>query len=155
MDLQADHLGTIVQNAIAPAFLLGAVAMQMRVLNNRLSRIVDRKRWLDWRPQEELSDPARATEYRHETDVLLRRRRAIYRAILSCGLCGLLMCCVITAMFLEDAFDAGAGMNTLIAGLFVAAMASLVLSYLFFLDEIFLSIRKLKLTIRGSRQLPH
>ena len=151
MDLQLDNLGLIVQNAIAPAFLVGAVAMQLRVLNNRLVRIVDRQRWLLRQPAEATASAARAAEYRHEMEVLQLRQRAIQRAIFLCAACALLVCCVIAGMFLDDAFHAG--MDALIAILFVGGMVCLVLSYLFFLDEIFLSIRKLRLTIRGSRRL--
>ncbi|MDB5798083.1 MAG: hypothetical protein JWP36_1985 [Paucimonas sp.] len=150
MDLQLDHLARIVGVATAPAFLLGAVAMQVRVLNNRLSRIVDRERWLRQQPPPE--EPARANEVAHEARVLQQRKRTIYRAILLCCLCALLVCCVIAALFIDDLL--GADIDPLLAALFVSAMACMVGSYLFFLDEIFLSIRKLRLTIRGSRKLP-
>jgi hypothetical protein len=151
MDQQLDLLGRIVQNTIAPAFLLGAVAMQMRVLNNRLSRIVDRQRWLMEHAGVMPGTAVPPAEHRHETGVLMQRQRAIQRAILLAGMCALLVCCVIVAMFVEDALDLGMGF--LVAILFIAGLANLVLSYLFFLDEIFLSMRKLKLTIRGSRRL--
>lgn len=151
MDPQLDLLSKIVQNAIAPAFLLGAVAVQMRVLNNRLSRIVDRQRWLRQQPEEAFAGAVRGAEFRHETGVLLQRQRAIQRAILLAGICALLVCAVIVAMFVEDALDFG--LESVVAILFIAGLASLVLSYLYFLGEIFLSIRKMKLTIRGSRHL--
>lgn len=150
MALQLDNFADIVQSAIAPAILLAAVLMQLRVLNNRLSRIVDRHRWLRFNPAGP-DAPAMVAEQRHETEVLLQRRRAMNRAIFLCASAGLAVCCLIAVLFIDATLQAG--LAALVAMLFVLGMACLVGSYLFFLEEIFLSMRKLKLTIRGSRHL--
>lgn len=146
MDLQPDQLAEIVRNATAPAFLLAAIGMQLRVLNNRMTRIVDRAQIL-----EKLDTDQRTPEVRHELEVLARRGRAMQRAILLCGMASMFVAALVGSLFLDNVMTAE--LSALVAGLFTASMACMVLSYLLFLDEIFLSIRKLKLTIRGSRHL--
>ena len=148
MNLQLDNLGIIVQNAIAPALVIAAVAMHLRLLNNRLSRIVDRQRKLQHLP---VADRPHAIARRHEMIVLRRRQRRIHRSIFLAAGCALLVCFVIVALFVDDVFRAQ--IDAISAVLFVTAMVCLVLSYLYFLGEVLLSIRKLKLTIRGSRRL--
>jgi hypothetical protein len=147
MDLTPDQLADIVRNATAPAFLLAAVGMQLRVLNNRMTRIVDRRQML-----ERLDADQRTPEARHELDVLGRRGRAMNRAILLCLLAAMCVAGLIASLFLDNVMTAE--LSAAVAGLFTASMACMVMSYLLFLDEIFLSMRKLKLTIRGSRHLP-
>lgn len=148
MNLQLDNLGYIVQTAIAPALLIAAVGRHLRLLNNRLSRIVDRQRKLQHLPA---ADRPRTIARRHEMIVLRRRQRRINRAIYLAVCCALLVCCVILALFVDTTFRTR--INVVSAALFVTAMGCLVLSYLYFLSEVLLSIRKLKLTIRGSRRL--
>lgn len=147
MNLQPDQLADIVGNATTPAFLLAAVGMQLRVLNNRLTRIVDRRQKL-----ESLVPAERTLEVRHELEVLDRRWRVINRAILLGGLAALCVAALIASLFLDNVMTTE--LSLVVAGLFSASMLCMVLSYLLFLDEIFVSIRKLKLTIRGSRHLP-
>lgn len=152
MALQADSLPLMVSTAVAPALLLGAVVAQLRVLNNRLTRIVDRYRFVA--NQEILpSDLKRVTEARHELAVLNRRRYVIHRAIVLSCLCALLVCAAVASLFLHQILQER--LAGLVAVFFITAMACMAASYLLFLDEIFLSIRKIKLTIRGSRHLPH
>ena len=145
IDLQAAHLGGIIKSATTPALLMAAVVLQLRVLNNRLSRIIDREQLV-----RAAGDSMARAEARHELEVLEQRQRAIQRAIFLCVSGALMVCLVIALLFAEDLL--GADLPAALAFLFVAAMACLVLSYLLFLDEIFLSIRKMRLTIRGSRQ---
>lgn len=147
MNMQPDQLADMVRSAATPAFLLAAVGMQVRVLNNRLNRIVDRQQVLEHSWAASLRPPA----VRHELDVLLKRRHAIHRAILLCSLAAMCVAAMIASLFLDNVMTAG--LSALVASLFTTAMVCMVLSYLLFLDEIFLSIRKLKLTIRGSRHL--
>jgi hypothetical protein len=148
MNLQPDQLADIVGNATAPAFLLAAVGMQLRVLNNRMARIVDRRQYL-----EQFEPSARNLEVRHELEVLAKRWRVMNRAILLSCLAAVCVAALIASLFLDNVMTTE--LSLVVAGLFSASMLCMVLSYLLFLDEIFLSIRKLKLTIRGSRHLPH
>ncbi len=147
MLLLPDQLADIVRDATAPAFLLMAVGMQMRVLQNRMTRIVERSQML-----QALAPAERSPEVRHELEVLGKRARSMQRAILLSCMAAVFVAALVGSLFLDNVI--AVQLSSLVAGLFTAAMACMVLSYLLFLDEIFLSIRKLKLTIRGSRQLP-
>ena len=75
-----DDVTHLIQLAIAPVFLLNAVASIIGVLINRLSRAVDRTRVLDERLNQ--ADHQHAERNRQEREVLRHRMRLIF-AVLS------------------------------------------------------------------------
>jgi hypothetical protein len=126
----------LIQLAIAPVFLLNAVASIIGVLINRLSRSVDRIRVLDDR----LSKAESKTAERDDTELQVLRRRLwlIYLA---------LDCEVLCALFVGLLIAAGLGGAVLggnvslgIACLFVFAMAAFIVGLTVFLREIFLAV---------------
>jgi hypothetical protein len=130
------EIGHVIQLAIAPVFLLTAVATIINVLVGRLGRSVDRRRSLAAalpRLEGELAALAR-----QEVDFELKRIALIYRAITMSVLSALLVVLLITIAFI-DAFIAW-DLRNLIAACFVLAMFALVGSLAIFLREIFLSV---------------
>src|SRR5712675_2037186 len=91
----------IIQLAVAPVFLLTAIGTILSALNNRLGRIVDRRRVLEDRvrkapTQQEQPDPADVSEL-----VLLARRISlIYHAIVLAIVCALFICMLVASAFL-------------------------------------------------------
>jgi hypothetical protein len=126
----------VIQLAVAPVFLLNAVAMLINVLTNRLARAVDRRRVLEERYG--ALQPADAAAARTELALLARRIRLVYAAILLSVLGALFVCVLIVGAF-AGAFVA-VNLTRLVAVMFVLAMLALIGSLLVFLREIFLAV---------------
>lgn len=105
----------------------------------RLARIVDRGRAL----AEGRSAPSGSLE--REIEILERRRHLTSVAITAATIAALLVCLVIAALFVEVML--GAALKWLIAALFTAAMAALVVGLAFFLREVHLAMRSTRLRI--------
>ena len=126
----------LIQLAIAPVFLLNAVASIIGVLINRLSRAVDRIRTLDDRlSRVELKDRERVER---ELQVLRRRLWLIYTALVCEVLCALFVGLLIAAGFVGAML--GAKVSLGIASLFMFAMAAFIVGLTVFLREIFLAV---------------
>lgn len=126
----------LIQLAIAPVFLLNAVASIIGVLINRLSRAVDRTRALD--NLLEKSAPGSAARDERELQVLRRRLTLIYLALTCEVLCALFVGLLIAAGFVGAI--AGVNVSLGIACLFVFAMAAFIVGLAVFLREIFLAV---------------
>jgi hypothetical protein len=145
-------ISNIISLAITPAFLILGVLLQLRVLNNRLERIVSRQEALEQR----LSGGAGTREVlRHELGVLYRRADVIHRAVGFSSLSMVTVCAVVITLFADDAF--GLQLASLVAFLFVAAMALLICSFSLFLHEIFIASHTMPSTalLTTRRQEPH
>lgn len=133
----------LIQLSVAPVFLLTGVGSILGVLAGRVGRIVDRARKLE----NEL--PQTPTPKHAEIHVELRRlsRRAhlTYWAIALCTVCALLVCTMIALLFIGDFVTTS--MAQIVALLFITAMLSLISGLLFFLREVYLAIRYLRLEL--------
>ena len=126
----------VIQQAVAPVFLLTGVGGLLAVLTNRLARIVDRLRAL----KNIESDPQRQ-KYASEMLALSLRATWAHRAITLCTVCALLICIVVATLFIGSQF--GVDSSTPIATLFITAMLSLISGLLCFLREIALATRNI------------
>lgn len=126
----------VIQQAVAPVFLLTGVGAILSVLTNRLARVVDRYR--------SLSDAGEDTRASHtkEIDTLSRRARLIHWAISLCTVCALFVCIVIAALFVGS--ETGIDPSATISMLFIAAMLALISGLLCFLREIALATGKIE-----------
>ena len=130
-----------IQLAVAPVFLLSGVGVTLTVLTNRLGRIVDRARLLEDRAE---SAPATSREALHAQLVTLSRRAILVnRALTLSTTCALLICGVIVALFVGGLLRID--LSGLIALLFVIAMVAFIGALVYFLREIFISIRTLRI----------
>lgn len=126
-----------IQLAVAPVFLLTAIATLINVLSGRLSRIVDRRRVLNGR-RAASTPPDTADDDVEELALLGRRSRLIYHAMFFAVLAALLVCIVVAVAFLGAmvAFPVAKS----VAALFVCAMLSMIVSLALFLREVFLVV---------------
>ena len=147
MNIQISDIGHMIQLAIAPVFLLTGVATKLTVLTNRLARIIDRTRVL-----EDRLHIAANEEYTEELEVLYQRSHLINYAITSSTGCGFLICLVIAMLFLGDSTDIK--LDKYIAASFVLAMFGLIFSFVFFLREIFISSRFMRMRHDASLTPP-
>jgi hypothetical protein len=136
----AIDIGSAVQQAITPVFLLTAIGGMLNVMAHRLSRVVDRARHLennvgDWREEQRriaIDDLA----------VLGRRMAAANRAIALCTLAALLVCMVVALLFIEQLI--GGKLDLVVAWLFIAATLLLTGGLSLFLWEVQLALRSVR-----------
>ncbi|PKO53715.1 MAG: DUF2721 domain-containing protein [Betaproteobacteria bacterium HGW-Betaproteobacteria-21] len=138
MSPQIADITHAIQLAVAPVFLLTAIATVINVLSGRLSRVVDRRRVLNGRiatatPTEPVSDDI------EELTLLDSRGWLIYRAMFFSVLGALLVCLVVALAFLGTMVNFNAGSS--VAALFVLAMTSMIASLALFLREVHLAVR--------------
>jgi hypothetical protein len=140
-----------IQTAIGPAILISAVGLLLLTLVNRLNHVVDRTRALAAHLAECRSDPERVRTAA-QLDILWQRAGLLRGCIGFASASALFSALLILVLFLSTLFrieDAG-----LIGGLFVMAMAALIVSLLFFMNDINRSLRALKLELDGNGRQP-
>jgi hypothetical protein len=131
----------VIQLAVAPVFLLAAIAGLLGVMSTRLGRIIDRARVIERRIPEARNDEQR-TLLRGETTVLWRRIALINWGIRLCVTGALAVCLVIVSLFV-GAFVA-IKISALIAVLFVLAMILMIAGLLFLLREVNVSTHHMR-----------
>ncbi|QEL64891.1 hypothetical protein OTERR_14150 [Oryzomicrobium terrae] len=135
MESHLSDISRVIQLAVAPVFLLTAVATLVSTLNVRLGRNVDRRRLL----QDRLNKAdGHAAADRLELRILLRRIRLIYFAILAAVSGALLVCLVVAGAFLGALL--AVDLARMVAVLFILAMVALIASLGIFLREVFLAV---------------
>jgi hypothetical protein len=139
-----DHINdiaTAIQLALAPVFLLTAIAAMLGVMAGRLSRIIDRGRFLTEHgynanlPDQEVVEA--------ELHILEKRRHYTSVAITAFTIAALLVCLVITTLFLEVMFSAP--LQWAIGLLFSSATLILVIGLTFFLREVHLATTTIRI----------
>lgn len=133
-------VATVVQQAVAPVFLLTGVGAILSVLSGRLGRIIDRFRTLGTIAEDD------RRSYASEMTILVRRAKWIHWAISLCTLSALFICVVVAALFIGSEFEWDP--SALIAGFFIAAMLALIAGLLCFLREISLATGSIDLRKR-------
>ena len=140
MNALADVAHTI-QLSVAPVFLLAGIGALLNVVTSRLGRAVDRARALEDKLLNETEDTA-AARMRHELGVLDRRMTRAQRSIFLFCFSALLICVLVAALFVTDL--ANLQLSTAIGILFISAMVALIGGLSFFLAEVTLATRTLR-----------
>ena len=133
-----DHVTSVthvIQLAVAPVFLLTAIATLISALNVRLGRIVDRERALEALAP---TGSDQGTDQQREFAVLYRRAHLSYVAILAAGIAGLFICLVVALAFVGVLLEVD--LARVLAVLFALAMVSVITSLSVFLREIYLAV---------------
>ena len=125
------EVASAIQLAVAPAFLLTGIGAILSVMTNRLARIIDRFRILNEK-NNKLNRNNKA-----EITLLRLRARWTHWAIALSTLSALLVCVVIASIFI--ATEVQFNFDQHIAFLFILTMIFLILSLVFFLNEVALS----------------
>jgi len=135
------NVSHVVQLAVAPVFLLVAIASMLTLFTNRLSRIIDRSRVLTNALE---STPTEQVAHLHaELRILSRRSKHISMAITLCTITALLVCTVVVILFLGNFFQFGIAIP--VALLFITAMLLIVAAFLIFLREILIATGNLRI----------
>lgn len=136
METHLADISQVIQLAIAPVFLLTAIATMINAMNTRLGRIVDRRRVVQDRI--DASGGVSSEGCASEMDHLRRRSRLVYFAMFGTVLAALLICLVVAGSFLGALL--GVDIARTIAVLFVAAMLAMIGALSLFLREVYLAV---------------
>jgi hypothetical protein len=132
----------VIQQAVAPVFLLSGVAAMLNVLTSRLGRVIDRARQFE-RDYHDLPAGHERHEMRDRLATLSRRARLINWAITLCTICALMICLVIVTLFVAALLNVSA--SRWIAALFITAMLALIGGLVAFLQEIFVATASVRI----------
>ena len=116
----------------------------LAVMTGRLGRIVDRARGL--RGEADDGDGETPAETKEEMAALSRRAKFIGAAITLCTVTALLIATVIAVLFVAAFLDRD--FSTIVAGLFIAAMATLIVALLLFLREVLVATATRRIELR-------
>jgi len=146
--MQADigEFAKAIQLALAPAFLLSGIAALLNVMTGRLARIVDRGRSVVERRDPRATRLAGADAERRDLE---RRRHLTSVAMTATTIAALLVCVVIAGLFVEVML--AASLRGLISAVFAAAMVALVAGLTYFLREVHLAMRTVRIAAPGGR----
>ncbi len=140
MEAHVTDIARIIQLAVAPVFLLTAIGTILSALNNRLGRIVDRRRLLLDRTRKAVADGAEAAkEDIEELALLARRIGLIYHAIMFAVVSGLLICLLVATAFMGVFISID--LARVVSMLFILSMFALIGCLALLLREIFLAVK--------------
>ncbi len=132
-------LSHAIQLAVAPVFLLTALATLINAMSGRLARVVDRRRVVRRRLQEKAA-PDQKEALERELSLLARRGTQIYQAIFCQVLSALLVCLVVAGAFVGTLIRID--LTATIATLFILAMLSMICGLGLFLREVYIAVRR-------------
>jgi hypothetical protein len=139
-----ESIAANIQLAVAPVFLLTGIGSILGVLAARIGRVVDRARKIeaDICAMVKADAPERWAESHDELRVLDRRMASANWAIVMCTMSALCVCIVIAILFLGEIFPISAG--SIVAPVFITAMGLLISGLLFFLYEVQIALRSVR-----------
>ena len=147
-------LAKAIQLALAPVFLLTGIAALLGVMTGRLARIIDRGRTFA-EGRVTLVFPG-CMSVAIEAQALEQRRHLTSVAITATTIAALLVCVVIAGLFVEVILETP--LKWLVSALFAAAMFTLVVGLTFFLREVHLAMRTVRvaaLVVDGPQSESH
>jgi hypothetical protein len=136
--------GTIthaIQLAVAPVFLLTAVAGMIGAVAGRLARIIDRARVVEARADQGSTDPEHLARALRELVELRTRGQLANGCIALLTLCGFLIGTTIILLFVGEALDLGSA--RLAVGSFLFAILCFLAALVCFLVETWIATRLL------------
>lgn len=144
-----DSCTRLLQLAISPMVLISAVGLLLLSTTNRIARVIDRSRAV----QEKIFQTGKSASPadRRELRVLLRRCEILRWSI------GLLVFSIIAAvimillLMLSSVFTQ-LGLHALIIGMLMLSVFSILLAELFFLFDITLTLKALKIEVEATKQ---
>jgi hypothetical protein len=144
MEGAPSDIAHIIELAVAPVFLIAGIGALLNVLTARLGRVVDRGRALEAALAEPPGDAARA-RIDAELEAIAGRMARINVAVTLATLAVLLVCLVVMFLFAGELLDVN--LSRIIAALFIATMTALIAALVFFLGEIGIAIRTLRIGV--------
>ncbi len=138
----------IIQTAITPVILLSGVGALMITLTNRMGRIVDRTRILAGQAQQAAAG-ARA-HIDEQLAIMWRRANLLRLAVTFAGVSMLLSCVLVMVIFVDAFFERHFGLE--MVSIFGVSVLSLILSLIWFLRDIWISLSALHIEVDRAQQ---
>ena len=129
-------ISQVIQQAVAPVFLLTGIGAILSVLAMRLGRVVDRYRVL-------MERDGHLAHHVKEIRLLAKRAVWVHWSITLCTVSALLVAVVIGALFVG--YERAKDPSHLVSPMFIFAMICLILGLMCFLREIYLSTHTIEL----------
>ncbi|NTV67380.1 MAG: DUF2721 domain-containing protein [Chlorobaculum sp.] len=145
------ELVPVLQTAIGPMILISGLGLLLLTMTNRLSRVIDRSREL-FDESEKLFGVDRA-QIDREIDVLWRRARYVRSAILLAAASCLGAATLIILIFLTTLLQIEVPL--LVSTVFIISMLCLIVSLVFFLFDINLTLSALRIELEGRKKVQH
>lgn len=140
MEAHVTDIARIIQLAVAPVFLLTAIGTILSALNNRLGRIVDRRRVLQDRTRKLIAEGTEAAQPDvEELAMLAQRIGLIYHAIMFAVVSGLLICFLVATAFMGVFISID--LARVVSMLFILSMFALIGCLALLLREVFLAVK--------------
>lgn len=141
--MNVGDLAHAIQLALAPVFLLTAIAGMLNVMTGRLSRIIDRGRQIT--ETATLQGEQQTEEVQRQLKTLEHRRYLASSAITACTFAALLVCTVITALFLEVLLPLR--LKWFVGIVFTASTLALVVGLAYFLREVHMATHTVRIGV--------
>ncbi|KRH78050.1 hypothetical protein FERRO_10290 [Ferrovum sp. JA12] len=138
-DLAPPLLSQGIQLALAPVFLLTAVATLVSALTSRLARVVDRSRFLQGVLKDEIHPHYNKEDYRKELGYLAMRGKLINISMALVVFCGLSIGLTVLGLFFSETVSGRVQLSKIVLDTFVVGIGSFVLSLLCLLFEVFVA----------------
>jgi uncharacterized membrane protein SpoIIM required for sporulation len=137
----------ILQTAVGPVILISGVGLIVLSLTNRYARVFDRTHYISQRlsqvPKEEYANLASQLKY------LLKQARMIRMSLTLAALSVFFTALMVATIFICAFWQLG--FPNIIAGLFIACMICLIGALIYFLADINMSLKTLKLEVKSLK----
>ena len=137
-ELHVTDIARVVQQVIAPAFMLAGIGTFLSVMAQRLARIIDRAREVSY----DSDDPEETADLAALRDQLAIRAKLIQRGIVMCTLAAIVICGLIALMFLDALVQPS--LARLIGFVFIGVMGTVMVGLTYFLREVFVATASLR-----------
>lgn len=135
-----NNIASTLQTALIPIILISGMGLLLLTMTNRLGRAIDRIRSLS------TVDHASRPDVRAQITILITRAKLLRSAIL-CAVSSAL-CAAFLVIFLFVSLMFGKTFNGIIAALFIACMAALIGSLIYFMRDVNLSLEALNAKLK-------
>ncbi len=141
--MNSDNIVLLLQASVSPVVLISGVGLLLLSMTNRFGRVVDRARFI----AKEIKgvDDRTKKKLKKQLSLLYRRANLLRTAILTSSISILLVALIIMVLFVEAILGIDAGL--LIAFLFIVSIGSLIVSMIYFLRDLTLSLDALRMEI--------
>ena len=140
------NLIQVMQSAISPIVLISGVGLLLLSFTNRLGRVIDRARFL----VKEVENGNQNEIIPIQINILYKRGRILRTAITSIVITVLVSSLLILLLFLGFLTDWN--MKFLFLSFFIIAIISLIIAVMLFLADVTLTLKALKLQVKGFIQ---
>ena len=137
------NLIQIMQSAISPIVLISGVGLLLLSFTNRLGRVIDRARFL----VKEMENGNQNEIIPIQINILYKRGRILRTAITSIVITILVASLLILLLFLG--YITNWNMKIYFISFFIIAIISLIIAIMFFLADVTLTLKALKLQVKG------